>query len=251
MMEAYDFFRASIEEWLTQVDDAPRGEKLRALVTALRQNLRVVVIDIGREENAQAIFETMNARGTPLLAADLVKNYLFQGTGESRAEFLYSKYWSDFDTQTWRREVGAGRVRRPRIDQLIGNWLTLRGEEDLHWQELFLDFKKYRVTADASPEDLLADLREVASVFDLIERFPLGSREGLFVYRLVIIEANTRRSLAIRIFGEGGIEEHAERLRALVAIESWIVRRMLCRLTTKNYNRVVRSLWIGSRAMGS
>jgi len=241
-MEAYDFFRVSIEEWLTEVDDASRGEKLRALVTALRQNLRVVVIDIGREENAQAIFETMNARGTPLLAGDLVKNYLFQGTSESRAEFLYSKYWSDFDTQTWRREVGAGRVKRPRIDQLVGNWLILRGEEDLHWQELFLDFKKYRSTTDASPEDLLADLRKVASVFDLLDRFPLGSPEGLFMYRLDILEANTLKPLAIRIFGEGGIEDPDDRLRALLAIESWLVRRMLCRLTTKNYNRVVRSL---------
>jgi hypothetical protein len=241
-MEAYAYFRASVEEWLSEVDEASRSEKLRALVTVLRQNLRVVVIDIGREENAQAIFETMNARGTPLLAADLVKNYVFQGTSESRAEFLYAKYWSDFDTQTWRREVGVGRGKRPRIDQLIGNWLILRGEEDLHWQELFLDFKKYRASIEGSPEDLMADLREVASVFDLLERFPMSSREGLFMYRVDVLEANTWRPLAIRIFGGGGIEDPADRLRALVAIESWLVRRMLCRLTTKNYNRVVRSL---------
>jgi hypothetical protein len=241
-MEAYAYFRASIEEWLTEIDEASQAEKLRALVTVLRQNLRVVVIDIGREENAQAIFETMNARGTPLLAADLVKNYLFQGTDESRAEFLYSTYWSDFDTQTWRREVGAGRAKRPRIDQLIGNWLILRGEEDLHWQELFLDFKKYRGSVEISPENLIADLRDVASVFDLLERFPMGSREGLFMYRLDVLEAGTLKPLALRMFGEGGIEDPADRLRALVAIESWLVRRMLCRLTTKNYNRVVRSL---------
>lgn len=241
-MEAYAYFRASIEEWLTEVDEASQAQKLRALVTVLRQNLRVVVIDIGREENAQAIFETMNARGTPLLAADLVKNYLFQGTDESRAEFLYSKYWSDFDTQTWRREVGAGRAKRPRIDQLIGNWLILRGEDDLHWQELFLDFKKYRSSVESSPEDLIADLRDIASIFDLLERFPMGSREGLFMYRLDVLEAGTLKPLALRIFGNGGIDDPADRLRALVAIESWLVRRMLCRLTTKNYNRVVRSL---------
>jgi len=241
-MEAYAYFRKSIDEWLTEVDEASLAEKLRALVTVLRRNLRVVVIDIGRDENAQAIFETMNARGTPLLAADLVKNFLFQGANESRAEFLYAQYWADFDTQTWRREVGAGRVKRPRIDQLIGNWLILRGEEDLHWQELFLDFKTYRNATGASPEELLADLREVASVFDLLERFPLASREGLFMYRLDILEVNTIKPVAIRIFGKGGIEDPVERLRALGAIESWFVRRMLCRLTTKNYNRIVRSL---------
>lgn len=241
-MEAYAYFRAAIEEWLTEADETPRPKKLDALVRALRQNLRVVVIDIGREENAQAIFETMNARGTPLLAADLVKNFLFQGNSESHAQFLHAKYWADFDTQTWRREVGIGRAKRPRIDQLLGNWLILRGEDDLHWQELFLDFKKYRSSAEQSSEDLLADLREVASVYDLLERYPTESREGLFMYRLDVLEARTSIPVALRVFGPGGIEDATDRIRALLAIESWLVRRMLCRLTTKNYNNVVRAL---------
>ncbi len=241
-MEAYAFFRRSITDWLTEVDEASPNDKLDALVSVLRRNLRIVVIDIGKEENAQAIFETMNARGTPLLAADLVKNYLFQRAGQSRAEFLYGKYWADFDTNTWRREVGVGRAKRPRIDLLLGNWLMLRGEEDLHWQELFLDFRAYLKTIETSSEDVLADLRQVASVFDLLERYPLTSREGLFMYRLDILEAGTIRPLAIRMFGEQGIEDPSDRIRALGAVESWLVRRMLCRLTTKNYNRVVRSL---------
>jgi hypothetical protein len=241
-MEAYRYFRGALDEWLTEIDEVSRGDKLRALVAALRQKVRVVVIDIGRDENAQAIFETMNARGTPLLAADLVKNYLFQGADESRAEYLYSKYWAEFDTRGWRREVGSGRSLRPRIDQLLGNWLILHGEDDLHWQELFLDFKRYRSTTDASAEDLLADLREVANVYDLMERFPTTTAEGLFMYRLDILEARTAIPLAIRMFGAGGIEDPQDRVRALLAVESWLVRRMLCRLTTKNYNQVVRSL---------
>ena len=32
---------------------------------------------MGSDDNAQVIFETLNARGTPLLPSDLVKNYLF------------------------------------------------------------------------------------------------------------------------------------------------------------------------------
>ena len=30
------------------------------------------------EDNAQVIFETLNDRGTPLLKADLIKNWVFQ-----------------------------------------------------------------------------------------------------------------------------------------------------------------------------
>jgi hypothetical protein len=242
IMEAYAYFRGAIDEWLAEVDEASTSQKLDALVSAIRRNLRVVVIDLDRGENAQAIFETMNARGTPLLAADLVKNQLFQDAGQSRAEFLYGKYWADFDTQTWRQEVGVGRTKRPRVDVLLGNWLMLRGEEDLHWQELFLDFQRYRSKSGLPAEDLLSDLREVASVFDMLERFPMVTREGLFMHRLDVLEANTIRPVALRMFGRGGIEDPNDRIRAVVAIESWLVRRMLCRLTTKNYNRVARAL---------
>jgi len=241
-MDAYAYFRGVIEEWLAEVDESSTTQKLDALVSALRRSLRIVVIDIGRDENAQAIFETMNARGTPLLAADLVKNQLFQDAGSSRAEFLYAKYWADFDTQTWRQEVGVGRAKRPRIDLLLGNWLMLRGEDDVHWQELFLDFRAYRAKAGRSAEEILADLREVGSVFEMLDRFPARSREALFMYRLDILEANTFRPVVLRIFGRDGIGDPTDRLRALMAVESWLVRRMLCRLTTKNYNNVARGV---------
>ena len=45
---------------------------INALVDALRQGLQLVVISLGGDEDSQVIFETLNARGTPLTAADLV-----------------------------------------------------------------------------------------------------------------------------------------------------------------------------------
>jgi hypothetical protein len=48
--------------------------------------------------------------------------------------------------------------------------------------------------------------------------------------------------VVLRIFGPGGIEDETDRRRALAAIESWLVRRMICRRTTKNYNTIALSL---------
>ena len=36
--------------------------------------IEMVVIDLGTGDDAHIIFETLNARGTPLRASDLVKN---------------------------------------------------------------------------------------------------------------------------------------------------------------------------------
>jgi uncharacterized protein with ParB-like and HNH nuclease domain len=76
---------------------------------ALREDLNVVVIDLEDNDDAQEIFETLNALGTPLLPADLVKNYLFrlaelQGDDTQK---LYDRYWKGFDDDKsyWRKEV--------------------------------------------------------------------------------------------------------------------------------------------------
>src|SRR5665647_2952924 len=48
--------------------------------------LQLVVIQLRTDEDSQEIFETLNARGTPLTAADLIKNFVFQRLALERAE---------------------------------------------------------------------------------------------------------------------------------------------------------------------
>jgi hypothetical protein len=40
--------------------------------------LQLEVIQLEADEDSQEIFETLNARDTPLTAADLIKNFVFQ-----------------------------------------------------------------------------------------------------------------------------------------------------------------------------
>jgi len=49
-----------------------------AIETTVRDLIQMVVIDLAADENAQEIFETLNARGAQLTAADLIKNLVFQ-----------------------------------------------------------------------------------------------------------------------------------------------------------------------------
>lgn len=61
--DAYRFFHEQITAWLgTQGVDY--DERLKALYTALGDGLRMVVIYLDDDDDAQMIFETLNARGT-------------------------------------------------------------------------------------------------------------------------------------------------------------------------------------------
>jgi hypothetical protein len=60
----------------------------------------VVVIELEDGDDPQIIFETLNARGQPLLPSDLIRNYLFLQVANdpsSNADDLYNRYWRSFD----------------------------------------------------------------------------------------------------------------------------------------------------------
>lgn len=63
-----------------------REERHKALRITLTSLLQVVSINLEAGDNPQVIFETLNARGTPLLAMDLVKNAVFFGAQREQAD---------------------------------------------------------------------------------------------------------------------------------------------------------------------
>jgi len=170
-IDAFRFFVDQIGPWLDEGDDTPTN-KLIALAKAVRNLVKIVVIDLEARDNAQAIFETLNARGQPLLAADLIKNDLFQRATAQResAGHLYETYWHDFDMKHWREEVGQGRFRRPRIDIFLGYWLTMRTLDEVPTQQLFDRFRDHMRTAGmvarSNRSSGPADQRETFEGFD-------------------------------------------------------------------------------------
>ena len=243
-LDAYHYFRGEIGSWLLEDGAHHAAIRVAALARALRQLLRIVVISLEPEDNAQAIFETMNARGTPLLAADLVKNHVFrriqsEGLDEER---VYRSQWQRFDRQQWRREVGQGRARRPRIDVFLGHWLVMASADEAPWQELFIRFRDFTDKKYRDVQGLLTDVSAMADVFDGFDEFQVGTREQLFFYRLNALESSAFMPPVLQLFGPSGIQSDADRRMALWAMESWLVRRLLCRLTTKNYNQVAIGL---------
>ena len=77
----------------------------------------MVIIDLSVDENAQEIFETLNARGAQLSAADLIKNFVFQRLLETgtNVEEAYQRNWKEFETGFWKLEINVGRLRYPRL----------------------------------------------------------------------------------------------------------------------------------------
>lgn len=75
LMDAYSFFREKLRNAFPQ----NVGEEIAAFVNGrLATQLRFIRVDVDSEQDAYSVFETLNARGTQLTSADLLKNYLLQ-----------------------------------------------------------------------------------------------------------------------------------------------------------------------------
>lgn len=256
VLGAYGYFRRQLAEYL----DANRGlEATRAHIEALGDAywklLHVVVIDLELRENAQIIFETLNARGTPLLAADLVKNAAFRSASEAGADLeeLYERYWKQLDSDWWRAQIRLGRLLRPRIDVFLYHWLTMRLVREGGAQRLYLDFRELRRVDPVPATDVLQEINTYARIYADFEGFRAGTGgseiEQRFFQRLDILDLTTAYPFLLWMYGPGGVSDSAGRDRIEQALEAWLVHRMILRRPGKSYTQVFMELiTLGRRA---
>lgn len=66
MVDAHRYFSRQAKEWLVLNGEEDIQGRAAAIETVARDLLQMVVIDLSADENAQEIFEMLNARGAPL-----------------------------------------------------------------------------------------------------------------------------------------------------------------------------------------
>lgn len=245
---AYLYFYDVLSEWLGPSTEPTFIERLKVLWQSLKDDMQVVVIDLDDDDDAQVIFETLNALGTPLLPADLVKNFLFQSADlkNENIEKLYETYWKPFDQDSafWRDEVRQGRLKRPRIDLFLQHYLTLMKGDEVPATHLFSEFRDLaRKRPAITAKDHLQSIHRYGEIFKtFMSGFSPNSPEGRFFSRLNELDTTTVFPVLLEVFERAGGHPSEEVRTVLSDLESFLVRRMICGLTTKNYNLLMRSL---------
>jgi Protein of unknown function DUF262/Protein of unknown function (DUF1524) len=246
MADAYAFFRAEILHWLAARD---AGQRAQAFAAALRDHLRIIVLDLDDNDEPQAIFETLNAHGTPLLPADLMKNWLLWEAGKASAGALYQNYWQPFDRdhEYWRKIVGTGHAARPRVDTFLQNWLMMRTREPVAVKHLYDRFLAYASRLGSASEDgldvesLMRDIADSAERYRDIEA-PSGHSElAASLRRLLRLDFVVFRPVLMALL-ERATSSAEDKANAVGALESFLVRRMICNMQTRGYGTLAIDL---------
>jgi len=198
-------------------------------------------ITLESSDDPQVIFEVLNHRGVPLDAADLIKNLLFQTLDieghRSQADELLMSSWLPLDKAPWRGEVTTGRVRRKLIDLLLAYWLTIRTGDEVAVEHLFADFKKWMQQSGENASDVIRSIRHYADTMLLLRSLPEIDPTSQLIDRMEATQTTTPWPLLLYIYGNEMISA-AQRERSAMAIDSFLMRRAVCRLTAQDYNRL-------------
>jgi len=249
MVEAYRYFRDVFAEYLSGDDPAQRAQRFAA---ALKDYLKLIVLDLDPNDEPQAIFETLNAHGTPLLPADLIKNWLLWEAARQKLDPapLYEKYWRPFDREHayWRARVGTGHAARARVDTFLQNWLTKETGEIVSAKHLYDRFLRHTAKLkSASPtgridvEAFMRGIRKDADRFERIDKPSDDTRFGLFLQRLKAMDLIVFQPLLLGVMAR--LEFDPKELDRLgMVLESYLVRRMICAYQTRGYGTLALRL---------
>lgn len=126
------------------------------------KNLNVVMAQADAEDDAQAVFESLNSKGLKLNIGDMVRNYLLASEDHAEQTRLYIEYWTMIEGAF---DPDPGSLK---LDTMIKAWLSVRFTKVRARtpEDVYSAFKRYYDDEYAGElEPVLSELRSFAMVW--------------------------------------------------------------------------------------
>lgn len=245
IVEAYLYFKGKIKEEISTED-------IRKLVTIVLEKLPVIHMALSKNDDVQQIFDTINSLGVKLTTGELLKNHMFSSKDmEGKFETLWRDVFeADEDAVNfWNKDKTAGRVIRSTIELFLYSYLVITKEDVIKIEALFKEYKQY--LKGKPTKDVLLFAKELHDYALLYQDFPDGEdlveisfneHAKRFFHVINALDITTALPLVLYIYKH--VTDKKERNEIIRHLESYLVRRTICRLTTKNYNNLFISILV-------
>lgn len=233
LVENYAFFEAKL-----------RRADLGVVFTGIK---KLMVVDIALDpnhDNPQLIFDSLNTTGLVLSQTDRIRNYVLLPKDPVFQKRLYEEHWFPME-QRFR-----GASDRREFDWFIQYYLRLKtGQTRLINGSIYETFKAH-VAGKEAPDALESIVAEIARYSQHYANVVLLKEEEPELrarYQDIIEELGLRGSPIPFLLGvyddyaQGQIGT-AELIEILRLVESYVFRRIICGMSTKNLHRIFAAL---------
>lgn len=231
------FFYEQMLNWVNDETEVDSATRTTALAEAILTDLSIVCISLGEEDDAQVIFETLNGRGAELHATDLIRNFIFM-RADTDADDLYNNLWRQFEAPIWSGEQTRGRLKRPRLEWFVQTAVQAQTGDEIDIGRLYAGYRRF--------VDSTAGLHSAGAQLGMLNRYAEHYRAlvagtgsdpiAVFGRRIAVWDASLTHALALRVATSSLSAD--EQTEIFGCIESYLVRRAVCGLSRKNYNKV-------------
>ena len=239
--EAYYYFIQEITKWLND-QPASRDARSQALETTLTEYLQLATVDLDEDERPHFIFSVLNARAEPLKESDHIKNTVMYEADVVDDAAKATELWGSFDrNEWWRSSTNEGRLSRIHLDRFLNYWVIMQSRKEVNADSVSKEFNTF-LDSDGSPiEQVAGDIRNAGQVYQDLEEARISGIEA-FLRRVKTMEIGVAMPILMWLYTTD-IPDGIRR-RSIRAIESYLVRRMLCGVSSQGLNRLFVELLV-------
>lgn len=210
------------------------GKTLNDILMALNK-LYVVCVPITESDNAQKIFESINATGVKLTASDLIRNFILMDLPSDTQEEYYENYWKVIEDYIsndskklelfFRMFLATKTLSLPNknvVYRLFVNWFKESGRTT---KEVLEEIVVY---ADAYYTIYRKDLSKVDS----------GYRKALKEYRRILSDMPAPVLMEFYLLCKNGEISEQTYSEIITIINTYLIRRSLCNFDTSGITRL-------------
>ncbi|MFI8940064.1 DUF262 domain-containing protein [Streptomyces syringium] len=235
---AYRFFRRK----LVEADDPASPQDVLRIEQAITSRLTLVSVTAEHGDNVHRIFESLNNTGLKLSQADLLRNYLFMRL-PTRGERLYETHWLPLQAS----------LSNDHLEQLMWLQLVLDGDDRVRRQDLYAAqqqrFERAKTGGEQTEAAIEAYIMELHRRSAHFRKVIHPAQESCALVREHLSRLHEWQAVvtypALMLLldrRERGELDERETARAMSYIESFLVRRTICRVPANNLNRIFQSV---------
>lgn len=214
------------------------------------------------DEDEQQIFDTINSLGVRLTTAELLKNHFFNRENIDEYKTHWEQVFESSNEQRdyWDQEIVTGRIKRSLIDLFFDAFLQITvqdkefavsSEDKIAYSRtgnLFQSYKDFITRyCNGNKKLILQRMKPYAELFE--ETFrpeacgeTMPAMPGMERINVLIFGLKNSTLIPYVLYLRKNVRSSIEKTEILRTLESYIMRRMVVRATTKNYNRLFNSL---------
>ncbi len=220
---------------------------VESLINGLHR-LHVITVGLEDRDDAQQIFESLNATGKPLTEGEKVKNWLLMGLSEEIQNALNDEHWLDIE------KALDARRNANQIDMFLRDMIRWRTGKLVATGDTYDEFRRWAIregrdNAEGRPE-LCSELGHLARLYGKLtgtaSQHPDKRIEGALRHlRAMGIDAH--RPFTLRLLWDlspdGGANSTVDQTaKVLAAVSSWITRIWLADRSVTNLPKAFAEL---------